>query len=142
MKKIALVAAHEFLATVSTRAFILGLLATPAIIAVAAIVFPRVMTRSVQVQGEIAVIDPTAAVAPELRAALDGPRIVARRADKPTREALEAMTPRRGPAGLPRLPSAPFRIFNWWNDRPRRIRSRRKPGSPTIRSSRAIWRSW
>ena len=82
MKKIALIAAHEFLATVSTRAFILGLLMTPAIMAVAAIVFPRVMSRSVQVQGEIAIIDPTAAVAPELRTSLDAQRIAARRAEQ------------------------------------------------------------
>ena len=87
MKKIGLIAAHEFLATVSTRAFMLGLLLTPAIIAVAAIVFPRVMTRSVQVQGEIAVIDPTGAVAPELRIAIAPERIAARRAEQ-TRQVL------------------------------------------------------
>jgi ABC-2 type transport system permease protein len=79
MRKIGLVAVHEFLATVSARAFVLGLLATPAIIAVAAIVFPRVITRSVSVQGEIAVIDPTAVVVPELRTSLDADRILARR---------------------------------------------------------------
>src|SRR4029079_11449183 len=77
MKKVGLVAAHEFLATISTRAFILGLLATPAIIALAAIVYPRTMSRSVQVHGEIAVIDPTAAVFPELRTALGRERILA-----------------------------------------------------------------
>jgi ABC-2 type transport system permease protein len=87
MKKIILVAAHEFMATISTRAFVLGLLATPAIIALAAIVFPRVMTRSVQVQGEIAVIDSSTAVAAELRAALGAERIRARRADQ-TRQVL------------------------------------------------------
>ena len=90
MKKIALVAVHEFLATVGTRAFVLGLLMTPAIIAVAAIVFPRVMTRSVQVQGEIAVIDPTGVVAPELRTALDAPRIVARRAAQARQALIQA----------------------------------------------------
>jgi ABC-type Na+ efflux pump permease subunit len=87
MKKIGLVAAHDFLATISTRAFILGLLATPVIGVVVAIVFPRMMTRSVQVTGEIAVIDRSTAVSPELRAALDGSRIAARRAEQ-TRQAL------------------------------------------------------
>jgi ABC-type Na+ efflux pump permease subunit len=77
-----MVAAREFVATVFTRAFILGLLLTPAIGAVALIVFPRVMTRSVQVQGDIAVIDPTAVVGPELETALGPPRILARRADQ------------------------------------------------------------
>jgi hypothetical protein len=47
MKKIFMVAAREFVATVFTRAFILGLMLTPAVGALAAIVFPRVMTRSV-----------------------------------------------------------------------------------------------
>jgi ABC-type Na+ efflux pump permease subunit len=87
MKKIALVAAHEFVATISTRAFILGLLATPAIIALVAIVFPRVMTRGVQISGEIAIIDPTAAVTAELRTALGASRIRARRAEQ-TRQVL------------------------------------------------------
>ena len=90
MKKIVLVAVHEFLATVSTRAFVLGLLMTPAIIAVAAIAFPRVITRSVQVQGEIAVIDPTAAVASELRTAIDPKRIAARRAEQARQALIQA----------------------------------------------------
>jgi ABC-type Na+ efflux pump permease subunit len=64
MKKIFLVASREFVATVFTRAFILGLLLTPAVGALAAIVFPRVMTRSVQVQGQIAIIDPSGRAAP------------------------------------------------------------------------------
>jgi ABC-type Na+ efflux pump permease subunit len=87
MKKIALIATREFLTTVGTRAFILGLLMTPAIIAVAAIVFPRIVTRSVQVQGEVAVIDRTGALTSELRIALDPQRITARRAEQ-TRQAL------------------------------------------------------
>jgi ABC-type Na+ efflux pump permease subunit len=99
MKKIGLVAVHEFLATVSTRAFVLGLLATPAIIAVAAIVFPRVMTRSVTVQGEIAVIDPTAVVAPELRTSLDADRILARRAAQARQVLIQAPESMRQAAG-------------------------------------------
>jgi len=99
MKKIGLVAVHEFLATVSTRAFVLGLLATPAIIAVAAIVFPRVMTRSVTVQGEIAVIDPTAVVAPELRTSLDADRILARRAAQARQVLIQAPESLRQAAG-------------------------------------------
>ncbi len=87
MKKIALIATREFLATVSTRAFILGLLMTPAIIAVVAIVFPRIMTRSVQVQGEVAVIDRSGALTQGLRTALDPQRIKARRAEQ-TRQAI------------------------------------------------------
>jgi ABC-type Na+ efflux pump permease subunit len=90
MRKIALVAAHEFVATISTRAFILGLLATPAIIALAAIVFPRVMTRGVKVAGQIAIIDPTAVVAPELRTAIGAERIQARRAEQARQVLIQA----------------------------------------------------
>lgn len=87
LRRIGQVAAREFVATVSTRAFILGLLLTPAIIAAMAVVFPRVLGRGTQVQGEVAVIDPTGAVVPELQAALSAGRIAARRAEQ-TKQAL------------------------------------------------------
>ena len=101
MRKIALVAAHEFVATISTRAFILGLLATPAIIALAAIVFPRVMTRGVKVAGQIAIIDPTAVVAPELRTAIGAERIQARRAEQARQVLIQAPESIRQAAGGP-----------------------------------------
>jgi len=85
--KIAQVAAREFLATVSTRAFILGLLLTPTLIAMVAIVFPRVLGRGIEVRGEIAVIDPTGVVLPELRTTLGADRIAARRNEQ-TRQAI------------------------------------------------------
>ena len=87
MKKILLVAIREFTATVFTRAFILGLVLTPAIGALAATLFPRLMTRGVQVQGQIAVIDPSGAVGQELADALSADRITERRTDQ-TRQAL------------------------------------------------------
>jgi len=86
-RKIGQVAAREFMATVSTRAFILGLLLTPTIIAAVAVVFPRVLGRGTEVRGEIAVIDPTGVVVPELRATLGADRIAARRAEQ-TRQAI------------------------------------------------------
>lgn len=82
MKKVALIAGREFLATVGTRAFVLGLLLTPAIIAAVAIVTPRVMRRGVEVRGDVVVIDPTGAVMSELRAALSVERIAARREEQ------------------------------------------------------------
>jgi ABC-2 type transport system permease protein len=99
MKKVFKVAAREFVATVFTRAFILGLLLTPAIGATAALVFPRVMTRSVQVQGEIAVIDPTGVVGAELATSLSPERISARRTDQARQVLIQAPESIRQAAG-------------------------------------------
>jgi ABC-type Na+ efflux pump permease subunit len=93
------VAAREFVATVFTRAFILGLLLTPAVGALAAIVFPRVMTRSVQVQGQIAIIDPTTVVGAELETSLSPERIRARRADQARQALIQAPESIRQAAG-------------------------------------------
>jgi ABC-type Na+ efflux pump permease subunit len=99
MKKIFMVASREFVATVFTRAFILGLLLTPAVGALAAIVFPRVMTRSVQVQGQIAIIDPTTVVGAELETSLGPERIRARRADQARQALIQAPESIRQAAG-------------------------------------------
>jgi ABC-type Na+ efflux pump permease subunit len=99
MKKIFMVAGREFVATVFTRAFILGLLLTPAVGALAAIVFPRVMTRSVQVQGQIAVIDPTTVVGGELETSLSPERIRARRTDQARQALIQAPESVRQAAG-------------------------------------------
>jgi ABC-type Na+ efflux pump permease subunit len=108
MKKIALVAWREFAATVFTRAFILGLLLTPAIGVVALFVFPRVMNRSVQVEGDIAVIDPTMAVAPELASALSAPRITARRGEQARQALIAAPESVRQVAGADETRTARF----------------------------------
>jgi ABC-type Na+ efflux pump permease subunit len=99
MKKIFMVAGREFVATVFTRAFILGLLLTPAVGALAAIVFPRVMTRSVPVQGQIAIIDPTTVVSVELETSLSPERIRARRADQARQALIQAPESIRQAAG-------------------------------------------
>jgi ABC-2 type transport system permease protein len=99
MKKVFMVAGREFVATVFTRAFILGLLLTPAVGALAAVVFPRVMTRSVQVQGQIAIIDPTHVVGAELETSLSPERIRARRADQARQALIQAPESIRQAAG-------------------------------------------
>ena len=99
MKKIFMVASREFVATVFTRAFILGLLLTPAVGALAAIVFPRVMTRSVQVQGQIAIIDPTTVVGAELETSLSPDLIRACRADQAPQALIQAPESIRQAAG-------------------------------------------
>jgi ABC-2 type transport system permease protein len=93
MKKIGLVAQREFLATVSTKGFIVGLLIVPAIIGIAALIGPRIINaQSPQVRGDVAVIDSTGLVAPELRQALDYDAIVARRTET-TRRAIGQTAP-------------------------------------------------
>ena len=87
VRKVGQIAAREFAATISTKAFILGLLLTPTILATVAVVFPRVLGRGTQVRGEVAIIDRTGVVAPELRASLGADRIAARRSEL-TRQAL------------------------------------------------------
>lgn len=93
MKKIALVARREFLATVSTKGFIVGLLIFPAIIGLAALIGPRIINaQSPQVRGDVAVIDSTGLVTSELRDALSYDTIVARRTAG-TRRALGQAAP-------------------------------------------------
>ena len=80
MKKILLVAGREFVATVSTKAFIIGLLVMPMMIAVSAIVFPRLLNpRNFKTQGEVAVIDPRGQAIGDIRAAFAQERIAERR---------------------------------------------------------------
>jgi ABC-2 type transport system permease protein len=68
MNRILQIARREFIATVFTRAFVIGLLVLPTIIVLGFTFGPRLfMDRGFQVQGELAVIDATGRVTPELR---------------------------------------------------------------------------
>jgi hypothetical protein len=81
MRKIIQIAVREFVVTVSNRAFIIGLLITPAMFALFGLVAPRLFSsQNFKVEGEIAIIDPTGLVIPEVRGALDTRRMAARRA--------------------------------------------------------------
>ena len=80
MKKILLVAGREFVATVSTKAFIIGLLIMPLMIGVSIVVFPRLLNpRSFKTQGEIAVIDPSGRAIADIRTAFSEERMAERR---------------------------------------------------------------
>ena len=60
MRSILNIAKREFMATVATRAFIIGLLIMPAMLALMGMVMPRLFNiQSMKMQGEILVIDPT-----------------------------------------------------------------------------------
>lgn len=73
MSKILQVAVREFVATVFTKAFVIGLLIFPALIAIGVTVAPRLFSdRGFSVEGELAIVDPTGRVAAELEAALAG----------------------------------------------------------------------
>jgi ABC-type Na+ efflux pump permease subunit len=78
MRNIFLIAHREFMATVATRAFIIGLFILPVIIALFALIGPRLfMSRNYRVQGEITVIDPTGRIISELQKTFDPVRIAA-----------------------------------------------------------------
>ena len=79
MNRILHVALRDFLATVMTKGFIIGLLIAPAIGGVMFLVGPRLFDDSrYRIEGEYAVVDPTGAVLPAMSAALD-PEVVAER---------------------------------------------------------------
>jgi ABC-2 type transport system permease protein len=91
MKKIGLVAAREFVATVFTRGFIIGLLIMPAIIGLAFVLGPRILNaRSPQVSGDVAVIDPTGRVAGRLRETIAAEAIRARQQENVRRAMAQA----------------------------------------------------
>jgi ABC-2 type transport system permease protein len=88
VKKILIVAGREFIATASTKAFIIGLFIMPTFLAVAAIVFPRLMNpRNFRTSGAIAVVDPSGKALADIRAAFAPERIAERREDQ-ARQAL------------------------------------------------------
>jgi ABC-2 type transport system permease protein len=91
MKKVAVIAAREFIASVATRGFVIGLLIVPALVMVAAAFLPRLMTpRRFQVRGQVAIVDPTGRVEPELRSTLEPAKIADRRSEL-TRQVLAAV---------------------------------------------------
>lgn len=86
MKKIMLVAVREFVATVSTKAFILGVLFTPLLLLVLAVFLPKLMNDAPpKVAGEIAVIDPTGLVGSALGFQLSPEALAARRQERQRR---------------------------------------------------------
>jgi ABC-type Na+ efflux pump permease subunit len=90
MKKILYVANREFLSTVMTKGFIIGMLLTPVTVGVLVLVFPRMINRTPpRVVGEIAVLDPTGQVAGGLRDYLRPERFLERR-EESSRKAAQA----------------------------------------------------
>ena len=93
LKKIGWVARREFVATVMTRSFVIGVLVLPAIIGLMAFVMPRMMDeRAPRVIGSIAIIDPTGAVAPRLERELSPTALALRRLEAGARMREEITT--------------------------------------------------
>jgi ABC-type Na+ efflux pump permease subunit len=71
MSKVWQIAAREFVTTVFTKAFLFGLLVLPVMIVIFALLGPRLFGDvAFAVKGEVAVIDSTGLIVPELRAGL------------------------------------------------------------------------
>ena len=112
MNKILLIARREFLTTISNQGFLFGLFILPLMIGVAVLVGPRLLsaTRSPQVVGRVAVMDPTGQVLPELRSTLSPSAIETRRAENARRtladvpEANRAMAERAMQAAMGTVP--------------------------------------
>jgi ABC-type Na+ efflux pump permease subunit len=93
MKKIALIAGREFLAAVSSRGFVIGILLVPLLLVVGTFLLPRLTTaRGGPLRGEVAVIDRTGLVIEDLRATM-APEAIARRRGEAAARALAAADP-------------------------------------------------
>ena len=88
MRKVGYIAAREFLGTVVTKGFIVGVLMTPALLTIVFAVAPRLMAqRGSVVRGQVAVIDPTNRVTSELRLTMS-PAEMTRRREETARRAI------------------------------------------------------
>jgi len=80
MKKILAVAKREFLATVTAKGFLFGVLLTPAIVVAMSFLIPRFVTRTPpRIYGEIAVLDSSGEVVPGIRDWLSPEKFLERR---------------------------------------------------------------
>jgi ABC-2 type transport system permease protein len=89
VRKILLVAWREFAATVVTKGFIIGVLITPAMMAVMIFVFPALINeKPPSIEGELALIDRTGQIAAGVEVYL-APEAIARRWDDTLEEAMQ-----------------------------------------------------
>ena len=90
IKRIGYIAGRDFLATVMTRGFVIGVLLLPALLAIAFTAGPRLMSqRGAVTRGQVAILDPTGRVTAQLRESIAPQAITARRAEA-ARRAIEA----------------------------------------------------
>jgi ABC-2 type transport system permease protein len=99
MKKMLAVGGREFMATVTTKGFVFGILIAPLLIGLLIATVPRYLTKAPpKIEGQVVVIDPTGAVTEGLTAYLTPERFAERRTK--TKREIEDATPAalRGPA--------------------------------------------
>ena len=97
--RVGLIAGREFQAAVMNKGFVIGLLIMPLMVAMLAVVFPRVISQRAQgVRGEVAIIDPTGQVSAALHEALVPEAIRRRRIESATRALENAPAPVRDAA--------------------------------------------
>jgi ABC-2 type transport system permease protein len=100
MRKILLVAKRDFLATVTTKGFIIAIMVPVVTFAAIILAFPRMMNNRVPaIVGKIAVIDPAGQVAQGIRLYLD-PHAIAARRDASFNRAIESVPMRGASAGV------------------------------------------
>ena len=93
MKRVVRIAVREFVVTVANRAFVIGLLLMPALIAGAGMLIPRLFNfRDFKIEGQVRIIDPTGLLVPQFRSTLDAEQIRARREEQ-ARRALASAPP-------------------------------------------------
>jgi ABC-type Na+ efflux pump permease subunit len=96
MRRIALVAARDFIATVSRKGFLFGILLMPVLGVAISMLVPRLMEgRAPPVHGEIRVVDHSGRVAEALQTALR-PEIVAARREEKRRQLMADAAPELG----------------------------------------------
>ena len=103
LHRIGLIAARDYKAAITSRAFLVGLLVMPVLLGVFFVLVPRILnSRSPQVTGEVAVIDGTGKVTSELGHALVPEEIARRRSLESERSPLKPVSP-----GAPAAASGP-----------------------------------
>jgi len=90
MRRILQVAQREFLSTVATKGFIIGVLVTPLMIGIVIFAMRFISNEAPKVEGQVAVIDPTGEVAKPLEEYLK-PEAIAKRREGMRDKATEAM---------------------------------------------------
>ncbi len=117
LRRVGLVAARDYKATITSRGFLIGLLIMPVMVLIFAVLIPRILnSRSPEIAGEVLVIDPTGKVAAELQQAVAPAAIVKRRsmeagqnpAAPPTRPQTGPTAPPAGGPPIPHLTLVPL----------------------------------
>ena len=92
MTKVLHVARREFLATVLTKGFLLGILLTPALLGLTVILLPHLINHEPpKIDGEVVIVDPTFEIAEAVRSRLAPEALAARR--EATEEAIRERIP-------------------------------------------------